>query len=363
MFYGRLAIEDILKLLLYHEMQSHKVPSVSIFLPMEQEMFSGFFSILNQYSNLHIAQLLYMIKNPAVFENIGFHNLKVLSHVLPLLLTTTANYHIYYTYNDFAPVPETTTGFPYYILFSDFVVLLSPDLDNAWLEDSPPLVSFLQKRFDLLTKQSQKLSVQFKNAVSYLEKSISLYANTYFNYSLEYQPCLMPFMSRELLNSLVNPNLPGKEYIIELVSDSARQFHSLEKNIILFAEKGLDEFAENGVILNIPAEYGRPCTPEERAFLLRRIEEACESDKIAVRCINPTNLSIEKQLYLSLQKSKEVSFFSYNADKDEFRFTGICENTIYAAFSDFVEYMLNSDLVYSREETLEIIRKRLELLG
>lgn len=352
---GRTQLEDSLKLLLYNELQGSPTPSCSIFLPMDQELFPGFFASLNHSAGLRVRQLLYLIKNPSSYENVEFHNLKVFSHILPHLLTTASDYHVFYTYNDFAPVPESTTGFPYYILFSGYAILFSPGLDAAWLENDPQLLSYLHKRFFLITKQSQELNMQRNDAVGYIENITSIYADTCFNYSIEYQPCLLPFMDKELVEALANPLLPGRSRLDGLLEECFRQFHSMERNVVLFTEKGLEEFVQSGVIVNIPPQYARPCTPQERLTLLRRIAQACAEDRIIMRCTNPAYFTIEKQLYFSLQKNKEVSFFFYNVADNEFRSTAFRENTIYAAFYDFVEYILDSNYVLTKEETMVIL--------
>lgn len=353
---GHFELEDTLRLLLFDEIHNSASPSVSIFLPMDNVVFERFFSAMNHCQGLMVEQLLYLVKNPSAFENVNLHNLMVLSQMLPFLMTTEADYHVYYSYNDFAPVPEATTGFPYYILFSGYALLFSPDLDAAWLEDNEQLLAFLRKRFRLITRQSSVLNGFIKEVNSYLSKSTLIYANTNFNYSIEYQPCFLPFMDEKLTDALLTPLVPGREQLKALLAENRVQFHALKRNIILFTGKGLEEFSKNGIITNVPQGYARACTPSERLFLLRRIDEACESEQITMLCLNPSRFTLEKQLYLSLQQNGEVSFFSYNTDKNEFHFTSIQENTIYDAFYDFIEYLSDSDYVFTKEKTLEIIR-------
>lgn len=359
---GRSQIEDSLKLLLYNELRSSQ-PSCCIFLPMDRELFPGFFSALIHSRDIDVRQLLYLIKNPTSYENVEFHNLKVFSRILPYLLTTDADYHIYYTYNAFAPVPETTTGFPYYILFSNFAVFFSSDLNAAWLENNIQLLSYFWKRFSLITSQSQELNIQLNDPIQYMVNCAAIYSDTCTNYSIEYQPCLLPFMDDELVEALANPLLPDRSRLKDILRECFRQFHSMEHNVVLFTEKGLNDFTQNGIIVNVPSDCARPCTCEERLDLLRRLEQACETDSIVMRCINPAYFTIEKQLYFSLQKNKEVCFFFYNVEKNEFRFTSIRENTIYAAFYDFVEYLLNSNYVLTKEETLSIFRRQIAHLA
>lgn len=353
---GHFELEDVLRLLLFDEIRSSASPSLFIFLPMDRITFEGFFSTLNHCNGLTINQLLYLIKNPSSYENVNLYNLMVLSQMLPFLMTTDADYHVYYSYNDFAPVPDATTGFPYYVLFSSCALLFSPDLDAAWLEDSIQLLSFLRKRFLSITRQAPTLNGYIDNINSYLSKSTLIYTNTSFNYSVEYQPCFIPFMDNELTEALLNPLVPGKEQLMTLLEENRLQFQSLKRNIILFTKKGLEEFTGNGIITNVPENYARACKPTERLILLRRIAEACELGQITMLCLNPTCFTLKKQLYLSLQQNNEVSFFSYNTEKNEFHFTGIQENTIYDAFYDFIEYLSDSDYVFTKEKTLEIIR-------
>lgn len=243
------------------EVYNQSEPSLSLSLPMETDFLNLFFSEIynTDFNKIQIRQLLYLLKNPAC-ENRKTYNLEVLSNVLPLALRKPSGYHVYYTYTDSIPTAETLSGFPYYILFTKYVLLLSPDLDTSWLEGTPKMAAYFHQLFTRACKYANQLVYPFESVSDYLQKNLEL---------------------------------------------------------------------------------------------------ACQSAHHIIRAMDTSFFDFGKQVYISIQKNKEVCLYTYDLDQAQFRLIVIAESTAHDAFCDFIHYMAESNSKYlcSQEETLKRIKE------
>lgn len=363
---GSMDIQRAISLLLNNEICNHAFPQISILLPMQEDFLSRVFSGIHSdvFEKLKIHQLIYLIKRPEINENDGIHNLRILTNILPVVLRKTSDYHVYYSYMDSSMMSDMVTGFPYYILFSDCVLLLSPDLETAWLENSPQLIFYIKNIFLSFIRQGRELILQLNTVPEYLLKSLSEEKNVCFEYSIEYQPCFLSFCNRQLLEACANRDLPDREKMLQLVLERINQFNSSGKNIIIFNSNSLERFIEDGIVVSVPKGFARPCTIEERLYLLEQLEKGCREEHHFIRAVNSVYFDIGNQVYVSLQKNKEVSLYTYDLSNQVFHFVSITENTIYDAFYDFIQYLTqtNSKYLFTKDETLESIIQYKKLL-
>jgi hypothetical protein len=92
---------------------------------------------------------------------------------------------------------------------------------------------------------------------------------------------------------------------------------------------------------------------EERIYLLKSLREDVFNDTVIARINNPAKFQISSFASIQIFKGTGLSFFS--ADDYNIVNCFIKEQSIYEAFCDFFKYLPDSDLLYSKEETLQVL--------
>lgn len=356
LIYEVLEIEQLLKVLLNQEVYHQENSEICLLLPPDSQLFSRLLSNIDRQglTALTLKQLIYLVKNPAVAEADDHYNLRALNSLLPLMMVKSERYHIYYTYSNCVISDEFDKGFPYYILFTDCVLLLSGDLRTAVLETAPEIVNYLRHEFNSATIHCPN----FLSSIS-VEDELQLMLQKYYYastcYTIEYQPCLLSFVDEEILRGITDSHFPHMEEVIQVFLTFVRRFREFKEIIHIFDERSLEDFIMNGELMMIPREIGRPLIPEERSIILDRLYQCCKEGSQTIRAVNPRILPLSKFFGITVYGSKNIELTLYNKSQNWFHCIMIDENTLYEAFTDFILYAAQSPMVYSQERTLQMI--------
>ena len=123
-----------------------------------------------------------------------------------------------------------------------------------------------------------------------------------------------------------------------------------------FTVEGLNAFLEEGYSNDYPREIMRPFTLEERLTFLQRYIKSVENEA-KIRIINPARFKASKYCTIRLNANRSVIFTSYTQNLESMRMVRVREESVVGAFTEFVDYLPQSRLVFSQEETLHILKK------
>ena len=98
--------------------------------------------------------------------------------------------------------------------------------------------------------------------------------STEINYAIQPEPCLVPFITPDLVEKYVRADLPNRKSLIPMLN----HFLSLQKKAVLSDNfhvyhtlEGIRSFLETGKIYEIPEGLCIPFSPEDRTLLISRL--------------------------------------------------------------------------------------------
>lgn len=330
-------------------------------LPVLNHLFIHNISYYNKRKCLTIQHIISLVKTPENCSN-SLINLDILSNILPFTIFWDLNYKIYYYYCNELISDTLNTAFPYYILFSDVVVLLNSDGTTALPVCDPTVLRYFQNLFAESLKQSTGLITDCANPEEILNYLISADKEPFSHNTIEFQPCLTTFLTENMIRKYARPDIENREHLIQAVIYRAMQLAHLEKRICIFSQTGLASFIQNGILSDFPTGYILPLEKPDQIELLESLYDACLANKVTFRMANPIDFSFSEHLTCTLRNNWGIDFNGFDSSGGFFRYIHITEHTILEAFEDFFQYILDSKLIYTKEETLSEIRTGINYL-
>ncbi len=354
---GVYAVRNRIRRMIDLELQE-KEPELFLFLPADD----GFtmYYLYNVFSEYETdLKVTHIIPYGAADETQGNEGLEILERVLPLALTAPMQYHSYFYYDKYEVV---ATPFPYYLITSAGVLVVSENYESACLISSGEMLSHYQYFFRQATEEcSPLIQVQrdiFRILQTYAE---TVEKNSY--YTFMWQPCMGKFYTMQMIEEKIKKELPFRE---QLVGESKKRFSELAQvtgdYYTFFTREGLRDFLESGIICDIPQQVIDKLSLEERLVLVRSLRSAVADDQIIGRIINDEQLILPRYLSFCVNARNKLDIFTLqrNEQDEQFYNIHIDEPLLGRKFMDFVLFLPKSEYVLGKEETLNIIDELLE---
>ena len=176
--------------------------------------------------------------------------------------------------------------------------------------------------------------------------------STEVNYAVQPEPCLMPFITPDMVEKYVYPELPDRETLVPMLTD----FLAFQKKGILSNHfhvyhtlDGICSFLATGKISEIPEGLCAPFSPEDRKLLITRMLE------------NPQK---NYQLLRGPLQYLPHNFHLYVSPSGGYLlFTNRLNQTVYLLFEEpgllasFLDYLNNLDVncLYTSEQSRRLI--------
>lgn len=286
-------------------------------------------------------------------------NLEILSMALPLLLNGQVPYELRYTYAAHIETPHPHQLFPYCLVFPRAVFLLNRNGEQAMVLREESILRSWQESARTLLADAQPLFKRDFDIIGILRYYNSVGIQPPRFAFLEPEPCLVPYANPEILDALFYKEIPQREAMTREILSYAALLRE-QPYIGLFYEDGLQFFAKNGFIRELPQEYTVPATPDIRRAILEQLCEDCTGERHILRAARPQRLRLPQGVTVAIREYVGTHFVLPMGEADQYCSIQVDEATITEAFLDFITATADSDAVYSKEETLEIIRRAME---
>lgn len=345
-------IHDILEDAVYNEDSSQ----INLIVPFEYTFLFDFLHQLyfGRKGKINIRHIVKLSKNPKALQNSNF-NLEILSDVLPFAFSVGSGYQPYYYYGNTDVAKDVAMMMPYYILTDTRLVTLSADFKTAVLYNNKDILKTYRTEF----KKVVSLTKPFINQLSYCGEMLSTYLNSYkdagqFTHTIEPQPCLSKYYTHQMVDEKLRQDVEDRDELRKLLYqlfDLYKNFDSIP--VSLFSIEGLESMVNTGMMADLPPRFALPFTVEERKYLLQSLRDEIEKDIYLVRAIDSSKFIIPSVATIQLYGINGLIFIT--SDDNGIISCLIDEKSICEAYYDFFESLPDSDLVYSKEETLKII--------
>ncbi len=355
-FSGEYNVNNIIFNVLYDEVFNAKKPYIGLTVPFE---YSFLYSCLKQLYWESNEKLLieHIVKFNKDFQNQQNpnKNLKILSNVLPLAFCLGTGYQPYYYYSVIDEFDNIESVMPYFLFTGRRLITISDDFKTAILYNNNDIFSVFSVKFQNLLIRSTPLIIQLSDC---FELSMN-YRNAYTNFGevtnvMEPNPCLGRYYTREIIEKYLRQDLPYRNDIKLILYDF---YFNMDKYAPFirsyFSVDGLNAFVNTGKLAELPVQYADSFSVKDRKNILSALINDIQNKPIIFRALNPSKIRISALTSIQTYKKNNILFCA--ADLNNIVSCNISEQSVCEAFNDFFDVLPDSDLVYSKEETIRVL--------
>ncbi len=354
---GEYSVRNTISSILSWETSQNSSAYFRMFLPFEMDFASIILNLWNSGSRF-ITDHLFCF--PSGNDGDCTQSIKILKQIIPMCLTARDFYHPYYFYE--RPEALLTSPLSHYIITPHYLILLSSDLSKALVHSSKDLIDYYLNHFNGLMDYCEPF-VSFANSLPEVLNRARSMVDTNGSFFLMPQPCFGYSITTEMVDKYFK-----KEDFPQEIFDSIIEHFSLYRTskdfTTIFSEKGLQTFIDEGAMLEYPSSFTSNLNLEDRIIFMEELRENIASERITGRISRPSALSIPDYLTIYVDTGGNVWFdttrdFIHGAFYCNIHIT---ERSICRAFLNFSNSIADSQLTYSKEETLNILDEGINML-
>lgn len=305
-----------------------------------------------------IDHIICLNNNTEVPHSYKNYNLNCLKRILPLY-GCDYQYNSYYYYDNILSKIGTFTLMPYMIITSQYVCLLTSDMQRGALFSEPEFISMFEKIFDEYLIVSSPLLRRLDSAFTQLDYVCDSSPAIKEKYSFQMTPCLTFFLTPGFIEKYIKQDFPERPLFIQKLLKYIENFtHSqfLHSTSFIFSLKGIQHFLSTGRINEYPYEVYDAFDMKDRIYLVKQLLHACKT--LDFKMLKNNIGDIRNELFLYVTQQNGYLMFSVPPHQN-LVYLDIKEPGLLFTFFDFCKN-LEPDLFYTPEETIELITMEIE---
>ena len=351
---GQAKINRILKAILEIE-ANKKTGHIKLMVqPEYQYIFDCLTSIDFTRNNTLVEAIIVFDKNEG--HKSTTYNLNILQKLVPILFQCEV-FHPYYVYDNVDTLFNNTSMLPFKIITSDFVLTISYEQDKAVLYNSQDMVALTCDNFQKSLSVANPICHTFHpTPEEYLQSTFlsDEEINAEEVHELFYQPCFPSFCPESILMDRLNTAIIPPEMQGVIADYFAKIRSKYSSHSISFTLEGLNLLMETGRVTEIPDFMYTYLTPPQRLALLKNIINSVEDGSFTPRIVRSGKLSVPSPICFSAPSEQKVVIYNISPNKGQYIFH-LQELSLVHAFHDFLVYLPESSMVYSEEESKELL--------
>ena len=328
----------------------------------DHEFLINLLQIASAFQNVHVRQILCFDNSPRA----AAENVRMFSRILPALLSV-SNYEAFYYYGSLDGVHSGIAPFPILLLTSSCALQIQADYSAAILSTGPAY-RLLRAHFQNaladcrpLVRRVRDLTGCLQNYQPFWEK-IQRDEQEQFYYLVPEYSCTA-FLDREILETALLSELPGREQLVEaLAAGSVQSLKGvLEYPLTQYiSREGVWSFLRTGRFSDCPDAFYHPLEPAHRTRILERsIACARESESYQLRLYDHDALPFSDALTLTASAEGQAVNINCKLRTSGYLSLSLQEPTVSAAIVDYLSSLLDTPAVASKEETLRWLEEAL----
>ena len=182
-------------------------------------------------------------------------------------------------------------------------------------------------------------------------------------YAITYSPCITSFVPPTMYSDLISDDFPDKENFLNLVANRIEEISSTSKKYVIFNADSIKEFEETGRLLMFVHPCLKRCTIPQRIEILSNILNTIDDTSVVARAFTKKALNISGKFEITnVQDLYSFDILVYH-DNGNVSLIDIREPIISSYFIDFIQNALDTPLVYTFEETKQLISDSIDRLN
>lgn len=286
----------------------------------------------------------------------NYQNLEALQAVLPLCFDN-VYYNVRYYYDFLSHHLNGMSWMPNIIISENWVIMFDYEMEHGVLIRETETVQMMREKFAETRKKSQPLVVGASGALKVMEAYDEI-----GNIVIAGVPCMGLGISSDIYEEFLYP-FPEKKEFIRLMSDWNGDWEgkifiepesSMRSGTISFCKlENIRFFMETGRVREFPDGFYRPLDMDTRKKVLWRCIQLIRTGRLNYYIL-PEEVEVPNDIYCYVGWGSKITLsrmYENGMTKLE-----ICEQSIFKAFKNFMEYMEKKGLLSDWEEVV----KRLE---
>lgn len=352
------AVRSAIRSVLIYEISHTENSEFNLFLPPSLKLTIDFMEFWLDNRSFTVNELLCFETSP----NAAAKNLELLHAVIPLCLASRGHYKPYYFHE--TPKAASLSPMGYYIISPHYLILFSEDLSTAQILESEDLISYYRNFFKNLLLQCEPLTQSSSDMAEVLNEYISVAAPDSLHIIMP-QPCIGRYISHNIVEKYLNRSQLPLEPYLSLIDQHYSFLRQVESNYYtIFTEEGLQNLIESRTCDDSPKELIPYLDQSDVCDFLKKLYQEIETGTVLGLIARPTQLHLPD--YLSIYINPQTGLHIYTTLK--FVFGSYCcnihitEESIRSLFLDFFHSLPESNLVYSKEDTLYLLKHHINQL-
>ncbi|MDC0700611.1 helix-turn-helix transcriptional regulator, partial [Blautia wexlerae] len=263
------------------------------------------------------------------------------------------NVHAHFSNNNLLPCLVVTGG---------CAIQISSRAEYALCHREKEQVAFFQKLFAEAVKKSQPLCGKIHTLAENLPFDEQMTLNREPpRYCISAEPCLIPCLSRDMLERSVNWHLPGAGAVVDQLMEYIRgqngERGGRSVQIDYFTLEGLDYFCNTGRIWQIPEFDCAPLPARDRHELLRRYSTMWSDSRVHLM-LRPEIPRVSVGLEAVVCRGGAVCLIQEHHPNAYAAFL-LCEKSLSYCFKDLLSSLEKSGGAYTQEETRAVLQQKM----
>lgn len=321
-----------------------------------QEILSHITKSYTRYSSkdITIDTIINFFTNP----NSSLDNFTKFINLLPLLLNGLCPY---YCFIENSIKSNMSVLFPFYVITSEYLIIISQWYDSAFITKDKKLIEFYKNEFQKRINKCKKFTLENISIFDMPKVFHSCLDENSENtlYGLSEQFCALPFLSVDDISYMFSDN-------IENISDVASTLLSCYSKVNAISSycpvESILDFAKTGKEGHTDTPFAKPLTKEMRINVLRRIQYAIKED-MGYRFISRDRFFCSNLTFNIISDSKIVFFSSNDKDMTKNKISVITTPSgLLNELKDFFHLLDKSCYVLSKDDSIKALENGIEYI-
>lgn len=291
-------------------------------------------------------------------EDNQLYNVKMLKEIIPIVVfSNSLNYKVHYYYDHVASRFHSGMLLPYMILTSDYLLGISADMTRGILTKESETRNLYEEMFQNHKNHCREMFEYTEG----LEKVMTYFAldgeKEDITYSLSSQPCFGVLKVMGLVRKYCQ--VDDESIVMKLEENLKKNEHWISEegklHISYCSRDGLERFAKEGVVDELPREIYSPLNVKDRKRVLQMLLEKINNGSYEMYLVDENAIHLPKELIITVYGISNVLLL-YLSEHANSRIV-LTESSMMRLLYEAFQNLLKNPQVGTKDEAKEYLAK------